>query len=440
MTAPLRQLDWSASPEAVFAAAPRSRPLAAIWSGADDPRSRWTILAQPSPPRLDSTPIQHAPAVHWPAPDASAPIPFTGGWLAMLGYDLGARLEPHAPLRPHPQWPAAAWWRCDDALVYDRARRQWWSVGNPSWPESVPSAPAPAPFVVGPVSSSTTAERYRHAVGRTLDHIAAGDIYQLNLTHHLSAEFTGSPRDLFLALAARAKPWYGAYLEPPGDRAVCSVSPELFLALKPDGRIVTRPMKGTRAGAAAAAELRDSEKERAELNMIVDLLRNDLGRVCLPGSIAVDQLRSIESHAPSRKSDALLQATATISGSLRPGTSLAELLRASFPGGSVTGAPKIRAMQLIDALEQHPRGPYCGSIGYISDSGHAALNIAIRTALLADGRVSYPVGSGIVADSDPDAEWRETLDKARVFLDVAGRELEPLLVSVPTTAHAPAAP
>ncbi len=415
---------------------PTDRPACAIWSGADDRRSRWTILAHPSDalePAAHS--LGAVPNAIWPMPasvSAASPtsdIPFTGGWIGLLSYDLGGDLEPHAPACHHPHWPRAAWLRCDDALVYDRRERRWWSVGSPEVPDL--TASRPDTFTIGRTVSGTTREQYCSAVRRVLDHIARGDIYQLNLTHELLAPFSGCTRELFLALARRAKPWYGAYLELPGERAVCSVSPELFLQIKPDGRIVTRPMKGTRADAAptAAAELRESDKERAELNMIVDLLRNDLGRVCAPGSIVVDQLRSIETHAPvsaastatTLASSGLLQATATISGELRSGVSLHEILHAAFPGGSITGAPKIRAMQLIAELEARPRGPYCGSIGFISDSGHAAFNIAIRTALVHEDHLSYAVGAGIVADSDPEAEWRETLDKARVLLDVAGQ-------------------
>ena len=459
LAAAIRQLDLSAEPEAVFAAMDRERPICAIWSEADDRRSRWTILAHPSGTlETGNHALRGVPNSVWPAtaPDPPTPpngeLPFTGGWIGLLSYDLGGELEPHAPTSHHPQWPRAAWLRCEDALVYDRKELQWWSVGSPEVPDL--AATRGATFTIGPVGGGTTRQRYCTAVRRSLDHIARGDIYQLNLTHELMAPFDGSTRAFFLALARRAKPWYGAYLELPGERAICSVSPELFLQIKPDGRIVTRPMKGTRTDAAptAAAELRESDKERAELNMIVDLLRNDLGRVCAPGSIAVDQLRSIETHAPismssvssaasSPATSALLQATATISGKLRPGVSLHEILRATFPGGSITGAPKIRAMRLIAELEARPRGPYCGSIGFISDSGHAAFNIAIRTALVHADRLSYAVGAGIVADSDPDAEWQETLDKARVLLDIAGQHaLEQTTPVVTPAAHLAASP
>jgi para-aminobenzoate synthetase component 1 len=178
-------------------------------------------------------------------------------------------------------------------------------------------------------------------------------------------------------------------------------------------------MKGTRPAGGDEAELASAEKDRAELNMIVDLMRNDLGRVCRFGSVRVEEPRAIERHGP------VLQATATVSGRVRGGLDLADVLGAGFPPGSVTGTPKIRAMQIIGELEGGPRGPYCGCIGLIDRGGRARLNVAIRTALLTEvgtgvWDLEFPVGAGIVADSDPEAEWRETLDKAGVLTGVAG--------------------
>jgi para-aminobenzoate synthetase component 1 len=266
------------------------------------------------------------------------------------------------------------------------------------------------------------ANAYREKVARVIEYIRAGDVYQVNLAHHLEAEFSGSSRGFFLELAAGAEPWYGAYVEGPSG-AVCSASPELFLAYDPASRrVTTRPMKGTRRASAPDRELLFSQKDAAELNMITDLMRNDLGRVCELGSVRVDHKRDLERHAT--REAALLQTTATVSGLVRRGTSLRDLFAATFPGGSITGAPKIRAMQIISELEGRPRGVYCGSIGFISDSGPAAFNIAIRTASISSGIISYGVGAGIVADSDPAAEWQETLDKAGVFLRVALAEAQ----------------
>ncbi|MEM1213940.1 MAG: anthranilate synthase component I family protein, partial [Planctomycetota bacterium] len=202
-------------------------------------------------------------------------------------------------------------------------------------------------------------------------------------------------------------------------RTLISASPELFLELNADRRVTTRPIKGTRPAQTPTEQLRDSLKDQAELNMIVDLLRNDLGRVARFGSVRVAQPRTIESHPT------VHHAVATVQAQLRPGLGLVDLIRATFPGGSITGAPKIRAMQIIDELEPVRRGPYCGAVGLI-DGPSAWLNITIRTALVEQdpagrGRLDFSVGGGIVADSDPAAEQQECLDKAAALLDVLNR-------------------
>jgi para-aminobenzoate synthetase component 1 len=405
-----RPVELRLTPEGAFAAWPKGVPLAAIWSGGpvDQDRTRWTILACPSGetewPELDLA--DRGPS------DPHAP-PFQGGWIGVLDYELGVAFEPAAGPAQRPG--AARWLRCDDAIIYDRMNRRWWAVGDP--PE-LAAAHSDGDFAVGPPRLTLGADEYRSRVVRVLDYIRAGDVYQVNLAHHLEADFKGSARSFFLALAASAEPWYGAYVQTPTG-AVCSASPELFLAYDPrTRRLATRPMKGTRPAAAGRSALETSPKDTAELNMITDLMRNDLGRICELGSVVVERRRDLERHATSDA--ALFQATATVSGALRRGTTLHDVFAATFPGGSITGAPKIRAMQIISELEGRRRGVYCGSIGFISDSGHAAFNIAIRTASISRGIISYGVGAGIVADSDPAAEWRETLDKAGVFLKAAG--------------------
>ncbi len=217
-------------------------------------------------------------------------------------------------------------------------------------------------------------------------------------------------------------PSYGAYLGPElsrDRRAICCISPELFLRVR-GSRVETHPIKGTRprGGTAAEAfaarvELDTSAKERAELNMIVDLERNDLGRVCSYGSVGVESAGTVV-ELPT-----ILHRTAVVSGERRPGTTVGELLGATFPGGSITGAPKVRAMQIIAELEPVPRGPYCGAIGWVGLNGSLELNIAIRTAVCdaARGEAHYFAGSGIVADSDPRKECEETLLKAQPFFD-----------------------
>jgi anthranilate/para-aminobenzoate synthase component I len=295
-----------------------------------------------------------------------------------------------------------------------------------------------ATFRRGPLTPDVPRTIFEGMVERVLDYIRAGDCYQVNLAHRLRAAFEGDARALTLALLAAARPWYGCHLDiqHEGHRWTLSgASPERFLEISPpqaDGTrtITTRPMKGTRRASAQGSheDLRQSAKDRAELAMIVDLMRNDLGRVAALGSVRVAQARSIEQHGIGE--GALLQSTATISATLAPGTTIIDVLRATFPPGSITGAPKIRAMQIIDELEHARRGPYCGSVGYFGDDGSAQLNVAIRTALISPpegeaaastdrpshyvtgSTLSYWVGAGIVADSTPASEWEETLAKA----------------------------
>jgi anthranilate/para-aminobenzoate synthase component I len=282
-------------------------------------------------------------------------------------------------------------------------------------------------FHVEAIASTTGRADFERAVARAVEYIHAGDCFQVNLAHHLVGRFSGSSRAAFIATTSTVRPWYGAYVELPADalgrrRAVLSLSPELFLEL--DGvtrRVVTRPIKGTRrAGPRSTADLGASAKDHAELAMIIDLMRNDLGRACRVGSIRVDDPRAIERHAGT-----LDHGVATVSGTLREDAGLDTLLAATFPPGSVTGAPKVRAMQIIDELEARPRGVYCGCVGFVSACGNAAFNVAIRTATIEqpgvgghqfnDATIDLPVGAGIVAESTPASEWQETLDKAEAI-------------------------
>lgn len=414
---------------------PASRPLAVLWSGDHAPEP-WTVLAVPSADVVAGSASSPLPAVA--GPDRATPVVtglprFAGGWIGYLSYDLGAEFEPRARVRsaPHSRWPVSWWRRCDSALAFDHQRGRWWSIGGCPLPEpTLPAGQEARPFRLGALRSRSGRAGYTRAVARALGYIRAGDAYQINLAHQLRARFGGSTRALFAALVRRAQPWLGAYIEGvPGGGALLSLSPELFLDFDPvTRRVVTRPMKGTRPAGTPVRELRDSSKDRAELAMIVDLMRNDLGRVCEFGSVRVETPRAIEHHGGA---SGVVQATATVSGTLRRAASLQDLVRATFPGGSVTGAPKIRAMQIIHELEPCPRGPYCGAIGCLSDTGHLTLNIAIRTALVEgtpgarpgefdDATLRYSVGAGIVADSLPESEWQETLDKARHIAALAG--------------------
>jgi aminodeoxychorismate synthase component I len=261
------------------------------------------------------------------------------------------------------------------------------------------------------------ADSYAKTVVAIQQQIAAGELYQANLTHRLAARFNGDAWRLYEGLRARSPAPFAVFVELP-ELTIVGSSPERFLRVDADGGVETRPIKGTRPRGATAAEdarlleeLRGSEKERAENAMIVDLMRNDLGRVCAPGSIEVLELFEIERYAT------LFQMVSTVRGTLRAGRDRVDLLRAAFPPGSMTGAPKIAAMQLLARLEPVRRGVYSGALGYLDARGGADLSVVIRT-LLCQGRDAWlHVGGGIVLDSDPQAEWEETLAKARAPLD-----------------------
>ncbi len=281
--------------------------------------------------------------------------------------------------------------------------------------KTVPSLlPDPAGAWLGPLRANLAQSDYDSAFDAVERYITNGDIYQANLTFRAEADYAGNPLALYAALRARSAAGYGGVIWT-GEQSFLSFSPELFFALK-DGRVTTKPMKGTAsrladpvADAAIAKELRQDPKQRAENLMIVDLLRNDLSRVAEPGSVTVPELFAIESYPT------VHQMTSTVTGQLAEGLGAVDLIRAIFPCGSITGAPKIRAMEIIDEIESAPRGIYCGSIGRIDAGGDAAFNVAIRTFHLntAEKRVSVGLGSGVVADSDGASEWAECLAKGR---------------------------
>lgn len=249
------------------------------------------------------------------------------------------------------------------------------------------------------------ADDYRTAVARVLDHIVAGDIYQANLTFQAEVTALGDPLALYAGLRARARAGHGALVFT-GEHWLLSGSPELFFTVE-NGRVTTRPMKGTAPPGSDPAALTNDPKNRAENLMIVDLLRNDLSRLAKTGSVAVPELFKVETYPT------VLQMISAVTAELEDGRDAIDLLQAIFPCGSITGAPKIRAMEIIADLEPEPRGVYCGAIGALDAAGGARFNVAIRTLTLRAGetRARIGLGSGIVADSDPDDEWRECLAK-----------------------------
>lgn len=326
-----------------------------------------------------------------------------GRWLAgYASYELGYALEP----RLLPLMPAGR----DVPLLH---------FGIFDGPENAGSLLAQADAEaatagLGPAAPDWTADDHAAALARILDYIAAGDIYQANLTMGMQAETHGTALGLYGALRARQPVTYGAFVALPDAPMFLSRSPELFFATDVTGRIETRPMKGTapRAtnpahDAALKMELQTSVKNRAENLMIVDLLRNDISRLCRPGSVKVPQLFAIESYAT------VHQMVSHVTGQLQEPASLSALFTALFPCGSITGAPKIRAMEIIRELEAGPRGIYCGAIGWMGPDGASAFNVAIRTLTLQDGLARFGVGGGIVADSTARGEYEEALWKAR---------------------------
>jgi len=289
--------------------------------------------------------------------------------------------------------------------------------------------PDPASAWVGAVAPRVARADYIAAVERVLAYIRAGDIYQANLTFRADVPVLGDPLAIYARLRQTARAGYGGFIWT-GDRAIASLSPELFFALR-DGHVMARPMKGTAARLAdpvadadAARALAEDPKQRAENLMIVDLIRNDLSRVALPGSVAVPDLFRVESFPT------IHQLVSDVSARLPGGAGAVDVLRAAFPCGSITGAPKVRAMEIIDELEAEPRGVYTGSIGFIEAGGDAAFNVAIRTLVLPQSGLrdnppcaTLGLGSGIVADSEPAEEWRECLAKGE-FVGAAGESFD----------------
>ena len=433
---------------------PAREPLAALVSGGGEAaHNAWTILARPSEAVIVPSHIEPARAVtalrelldgpesptargmgtaffeREPTAGGSAAAgddggtpPFTGGWIVALGYGLGASFEPHGHAhatrhRAHADaFPQAVLFRSDDAWCLEHATGLLHRVGNP--PPLAETTRTNA-WHLGRLSEDEADSHYAAQVARTVEYIRAGDAFQANLARRFRSTLAGCARSFARDAIVRNGAWFGALIDLPDGGTLVSMSPELFLRVKPDGTVTTRPIKGTRPASTPAAELDASEKDAAELAMIVDLMRNDLGRVAEFGSVEVKTGRMLETHTT------VHHGVAEVRARLSAGTSWTDLLAATFPPGSVTGAPKVRAMQIIDELELEPRGFYCGALGFVSRSGHAGLSVAIRTAQISapaeDGvrGVLYHAGCGIVADSEPFAEVAETHAKARALAQLA---------------------
>jgi aminodeoxychorismate synthase component I len=331
--------------------------------------------------------------------DAMALLEGGNAWYGYFSYDLGRLFE---------EVPESA----RDELRMPHFEFASFCDAGPAVP---PRVQARADFPsAAQLRSTFSRDSYLRAVDRVLDYIHAGDVFQVNLAQRFTVPLRQDPWQIYQRLIDRSPARYGAYLDFGNYQILCN-SPELFLSVTPDRRVITRPIKGTRPRLPGMdIELRDSAKDQAELAMIVDLSRNDLGRVCEIGSVRVVEPREIEEHPT------VYHGVATVEGKLRDDVRLVDLLRATFPPGSVTGAPKVRAMQIIEDSEPVRRGPYCGAIGYVVPDGSMEFAVAIRTMIVKDGMVHVPVGGGIVADSDPQAEYEETLVKAKAMFDALG--------------------
>ncbi len=369
---------------------------------------------------VDSLDEALAFAASLPGPEAGGP-PFGGGAVGFLSYDWVGELEPVPLPPPHPDdagLPRLRFMLADSVVAFDHVRRTLSVTGPQETVERITSALEQAPAVAATDASPTGEsvaeiehDRYLSMVERAKEHIAAGDAFQILPSQRIRRRTASSAFAVYRALRAVNPSPYMFLLDFGGFQLVGS-SPETHVRLGLDGECELRPIAGTRPrGATPAedeamrAELMASAKERAEHVMLVDLARNDLGRVCLPGSIEVRRYMDVERYSH------VMHIVSRVFGRIAPGRDAADLLRATFPAGTVSGAPKVRAMQIISELEGRRRGAYAGAVGYLGFGGDMDTCIAIRTIVLRDGTAYLQSGGGVVADSDPEGEYQEAMNK-----------------------------
>jgi anthranilate synthase component 1 len=357
-------------------------------------------------------------------PETESLLPFTGGWLLYLGYELASEVEPRLRLPHSPDPVVALAIRAPAAWIRDRATGRAWLTAEPGYEGLLDEFSDRARLQATAAAAGTAfaieeddPERFLEAVRRALEYIAAGDVYQANLSRGWAGR-ANSPVDpvrVYQRLRATNPSPFAALLLA-GDFAALSSSPERLVSIR-GNTVSTRPIAGTRprgatpeADAALIRSLLDNEKERAEHVMLIDLERNDLGRVCAGGSVRVDEYMSVETYAH------VHHIVSNVSGRLRNDASPVDVIRALFPGGTITGCPKFRCMEIIAELEGVGRGAYTGSIGYLNRDGSCDLNILIRTITAQGGLFKFRAGAGIVADSTPKAELAETRAKAEGLL------------------------
>lgn len=366
-------------------------------------------------------------------PESGRFVPFTGGWFVFLGYELVREIEPSVSTRPPPPGPVAFATRVPVALVRNRHSGQAWVVGEPGHGEAMAlvardaQACGPCREEVLPGGAVVTGiaepdpDEFLRAVDAIRELIGRGDVYQVNLARRWVAKANAGirPADIYRRLR-RTNPAPFAGLATLDSWSLISSSPERLVRSR-NGLVDTRPIAGTRPTAdhpgleeATRRDLLANPKERAEHIMLIDLERNDLGRVCQPGSVEVDEFMAIESYAH------VHHIVSNVRGRLRDGVSPGALIRAMFPGGTITGCPKVRCMEIISKAERVPRGPYTGSMGYLNRDGSCDFNILIRSLVLSGQDVSFAAGSGIVADSNPVRELEETRAKAKGLLLALG--------------------
>ena len=442
-----------ADPVALFARVADDPYAVLLHSAARDARGRHSFIAadpfsllvcRDGIVEIDGAPVAGAAPLdivrarleRYAQPAVAGPGLFRGGAVGYLGYEMGRHLE-RVPRPPADAMdvPEMQLMLCDVVVVVDHLERRAHivSTGHPEQDDGARRARArerlaataprfadveplpdpPAPRAAPRIAADLPREAYEAAVRRVVDYILAGDVFQANLSQRFRAELPHGlvPLDLYRRLCAANPAPFAAYLKL-DDVVLASSSPERFVRVSGD-LVETRPIKGTRPrgrseaeDAALADELVASEKDRAENVMIVDLLRNDLSRVCRDGSVEVSELCALERFAT------VMHLVSTVTGRLRPGLGPVDLLAACFPGGSITGAPKIRAMEIIAELEPTRRGAYCGAVGYLGFDGSMDTSIVIRTLTIRGRELTFQAGGGVVAASTPDGEYEETLTKA----------------------------
>jgi para-aminobenzoate synthetase/4-amino-4-deoxychorismate lyase len=398
---------WTQLPEAVHALVADTPGSILLQTFRFDPSNRFSYLFLNPISVISSNALDEIPQVFSRIEEALASGFHVAGFFS---YECGYHFEQSGGEPSSLQGLPLAWFGVyETPIVFDHVQGRFQGPGPaPQFPMDVQKD---TKAVLDHLTLGIPKDEYLASIRKIKEYIAAGDTYQVNFTDRVSFQTQTSASTVFESLSKHQSVAYGAFLNVAGHH-ILSLSPELFFRID-ENKITTRPMKGTMPrgldsteDAQAILRLQNDEKNRSEHVMIVDLIRNDLGRICTMGSVRVEDLFSVERY------ETLLQMTSTVSGTLRPGVGYYDIFRSMFPCGSITGAPKIRTMQIIRELERNPRGIYTGAIGFISPNRSAVFNVAIRTLVMKDGCVQMGVGGGIVADSDPEDEYRECLLKA----------------------------